>query len=146
MKKLIYLLCVTFLMLQSCSSDSSKNSENINNTLLLGKWNLVSDFDGTANNPIETITTCQKEFWQFDFKNSNELIFRTTSDDPSLTLNQCSPILINYTYSINNETVTMTPVKPDYKGGSLKIKSISSTQLVLTNDNGDTFRMLTFKK
>lgn len=148
MKKLIYLLSVTFLMLQSCSSDSSKNSENVNNTLLLGKWNLVSDFDGTANNPIETITTCQKEFWQFDFKNSNELIFRTTSDDPSLTLNQCSPTLLNYTYSISNETLTMTPVNTGYQAGILKIKSLSSNQLVLRagNDNDNTFRMLTFKK
>ena len=148
MKKIIYLLSVTFLILQSCSSDSSKNSENINNTLLLGKWNLVSDCFGTANNPIESITTCQKAFWQFDFKNNNELIFRSTSDDPSLTSSQCDPKLLNYTYSINNETLTMTPVSTGYQAGILKIKSLSSTQLVLRagNDNDNTFRKFTFKK
>ncbi len=38
MKNLFYLLSITFLLLQGCSSDSSKDSENIDNTLLLRKW------------------------------------------------------------------------------------------------------------
>ncbi len=46
MKKLIYLLSVTFILLQSCSSDGSKNSENGDNTLLLRKWYLVSETSG----------------------------------------------------------------------------------------------------
>ena len=153
MKKLIYLLSVTFLLLQSCSSGDSNNSTNVDNTLLLGKWDLVSDKMGTANNPIESITTCQKALWQFDFKNNSELVMSTTSDDPSLTLNQCDPALRNYTYAINNDMLTITPVNSNpvntgYQVTSLKIKSLSSTQLVLRagNDTDNTFRMFTFKK
>jgi hypothetical protein len=148
MKKIIYLLSVTFLMLQSCSSGESNNSTNFDYSLLLGKWDLVSDKVGTANNPIESITYCQQTFWQFDFINNNELVFRSTSDDPSLTFSECEPELLNFTYSINNEILTMTPVNNGYILGILKIKSLSSTQLVLRagNDTDNTFRMFTFEK
>lgn len=150
MKKILSIISITFLILQSCSSS---NSEETNNTadskvLILGKWNLISDKMGTANNPIESITTCQKAFWQFDFKNNSELVIRATSDDPSLTSSQCAPALHDYNYSINNGLLTYTPVNTGYQGGGLKIKSLSSTQLVLRagNDNDNTFREFTFKK
>jgi hypothetical protein len=148
MKKIFYVLSISFLILQSCSSGDSNNSTNFDNTLLLGKWDLVSDKIGTANNPIEKITYCQQAFWQFDFKNNNELVFRSTSDDPSLTSGQCGPELLNYTYTINNEILTMTPVNSGYNGGNFKIKSLSSTQLVLRagNDTDNTFRLFTFEK
>lgn len=147
MKKIITLI-LGITLVYSCSSGDSNNSTNFDNTLLLGKWDLVSDKIGTANNPIETITYCKQAFWQFDFKNNNDLVFRSTSDDPSLTSGQCEPELLNYTYSINNEILTMTPVNNGYNGGILKIKSLSSTQLVLRagNDTDNTFRMFTFKK
>ncbi len=38
MNKLIYLLSITFIVLQGCSSDSRNNSHNVDNTLLLRKW------------------------------------------------------------------------------------------------------------
>jgi hypothetical protein len=155
MKKILFLISITFLLLQSCSSS---NSEETNNTadskvLILGKWNLVSDKMGTANNPIESITTCQKAYWQFDFKNNSELVMRTTSDDPLLTSSQCEPAMRNYTYSIDQSMLIMTPVNSTpvntgYEARTLKIKSLSSTQLVLRagNDNDNTFREFTFKK
>ncbi len=150
MKKLIYLLSITFLLLQACSPSDNGEANNTadSKVLILGKWNLVSDKVGTANNPIESITTCQKTFWQFEFKNNIELVMRTTSDDPSLTSSQCNPALRNYTYSINNGLLSFTPVNTGYQAGILKIKSLSSTQLVLRagNDNDNTFREFTFKK
>jgi hypothetical protein len=153
MKKILSLISITFLILQSCSSSNSEEANNSadSKVLILGKWNLVSDKMGTANNPIENITTCQKAFWQFDFKNNSELDMITTSDDPSLTLNQCTANLFNYTYSIDKDILTYTPVNTGNQvgqAGGLKIKSVSSTQLVLRagNDNDNTFREFTFKK
>lgn len=53
MKKNIYLLSISFLMLLSCSSgdnNSSDNSSNESNALLLRKWFLISQtFDGKTH-------------------------------------------------------------------------------------------------
>ena len=50
--------------------------------LILGKWNLISNKYGPINNPEEMITTCELAFWQFNFKNNNEIVFRATGDVP----------------------------------------------------------------
>lgn len=147
MKKIILFLLLTTSLI-SCTQNEGSNTPVDTQVLILGKWNLVSDTFGTANNPVENITTCQKEFWQFDFKNNNEIVFRSTSDDPSLTSGQCAPQFLNYTYSINNGSLIMTPVNSGYSAFGGVIKSLSSTELVLRGgiDTNNTFRTFTFKK
>jgi hypothetical protein len=52
MKKLIYLLGITLLILQSCSSGDSNSANNNNNvnTLLFRKWYLLSStFEGKTH-------------------------------------------------------------------------------------------------
>lgn len=50
MKKLIYMLSISFLMLQSCSSGDNSSDSSNNNSLLLRKWYLVSQtFDGKTH-------------------------------------------------------------------------------------------------
>ncbi len=49
MKKIIYLLSITFLMLQSCTSDSSSDSNNPNDTAVLVKTILRSHDPNTSN-------------------------------------------------------------------------------------------------
>jgi hypothetical protein len=89
---------------------------------------------------------------QFGFletiKNNNEIVYRSTSDDPSLTSGQCAPQFLNYTYSINNGSLIMTPVNSGYSAFGGVIKSLSSTELVLRGgiDTNNTFRTFTFKK
>jgi|GEM_PF-6230172 hypothetical protein len=147
MKKIILFLLLTTSLISCTQNEGSKTPADMQ-VLILGKWNLVSDTFGTANNPVENITTCQKEFWQFDFKNNNEIVFRSTSDDPSLTSSQCDPKLLNYTYSISNGTLIMTPVNGGYSAFTGIIKSLSNTQLVLRGgiDTNNKFRTFTFKK
>jgi hypothetical protein len=55
-----------------------------------------------------------------------------------------------WTYSINNGLLTMTPVNPVQSGNSPEpvwvIKSISSTQLIISTQMNSTVRILTFNK
>lgn len=149
MKKLIYLFGISFLMLQSCSSgDKDTTPPGDSTVLILGKWNLVSDTYGNDSLFDEMLTTCQQGFWQFDFENNKEIIFRTTSDDPSLGLAQCNPKLLAYTYTINNDLLMMTPVNSGYSETGCFIQSVSSTTLVLKSgvDSNRKFRKFTFKK
>ena len=75
MKKLIYLLSVTFLLLQSCSSSDSENNNSQNNTsdnsLLLRKWYLVSQtYNGVKSNEYR----CSNgNIDYFEFKEPNTL-------------------------------------------------------------------------
>jgi len=148
MKKLVYIFSIAFLMLLSCSQNENPDNPEDYKASILGKWNLISDTYGTENNPVEDITSCQLAFWQFDFKNNKDMVFKSTSDDPSLGISQCDPKLLDYTYSINNDLITMTPVNSGYSAFKGFIKSLSSTQLVISSgkDNLNKYRIFTFKK
>ena len=156
MKNLLFILNISFLVLFSCSSgdDSPKNED----YSLIGKWNLVSDISQYANNYTEGITTCQLGFWQFEFKNSEDMVFRYTSDDPSLNIGECDPQLFDYTYTINTDyfnyqqkekkSLYLVPVNSGYSEIRLFIDSLSDTHLILhdeMNENGY-YRKLIFKK
>ncbi|WP_396170143.1 lipocalin family protein [Flavobacterium sp.] len=148
-KKLIYILSITFILLQSCSSrDDSNTPQLISDGLLVGKWNLISNTYGKIDNPIEDITTCQSAFWQFDFKNSKEIVFRATTDDPSTLLANCDPKLLNYTYTVTNDLLSITPVNSGYSGAAFFIKSLTITKLVLSSgkDEYNKYSIWTFKK
>jgi hypothetical protein len=149
-KKIIILFILLTTSLISCTQNGSDNTTVNTEVLILGKWNLISDKYGPINNPTEIITTCQLAFWQFNFVSSDELICRGTSDDPSLNISQCDPRYGEWTYSINNGLLTMTPVNPVQSGNSPEpvwtIKSISSTQLIISTQMNTTVRILTFNK
>jgi hypothetical protein len=146
--KNIILALLFAISLISCTQNESVNNPKNTDVLVLGKWNLISDTYGTINNPTEEITTCQSALWQFDFKNSKEMIVRTTSDDPSLEISQCNPVLLGYTYSINNDLIIMTPINSEYSAFAGYIKSLSSTQLVISSEKDELnkYRIFTFKK
>ena len=151
-KKIIILFLLLTTSLISCTQNGNDNDNSTVNTevLILGKWNLISDKYGPINNPTEIITTCQLAFWQFNFISNDELICRGTSDDPSLNISQCNPMYSDWTYSINNGLLTRTPVNPVQSGNSTEpvwvIKSISSTQLIISTQMNSTVRILTFNK
>lgn len=147
MKKIILaLLFATSLI--SCTQNEGANTPGDPTVLILGKWNLISDTYGTQNNPEEMITTCQLAFWQFDFKNNKEMIFRATGDDPSTIISQCDPKMLAYTYTINNNLLMMTPVNSGYSEFGGFIESVSSTRLVIKSgiDEYKKYRKFTFKK
>ena len=141
MKKIILVLLFTTSLI-SCTQNEGANTPGDSTVLILGKWNLVSDTYGNDSLFDEMLTTCQQGFWQFDFKNNKEIVFRTTSDDPSLGLTQCNPKLLAYTYTINNDLLMMTPVNSGYSETGWYIQSVSSTTLVLKSgvDNNRKFR------
>lgn len=107
MKNLLFIFSLSFLILFSCSSDNDGN--NIDPTSILGKWNLVSVIEANNNGDIlESITVCQEAYWQYNFVNDSELIWRSTSDDPELDISECNPGFSNGTYSIDNNIITIT--------------------------------------
>lgn len=147
MKKIILALLFATTLI-SCTQNEGTDTSVDSKVLIVGKWDLISDTYGTANNPAEMITTCKEAFWQFDFKNNKDMVFRSTSDDPSLGISQCDPKLLDYTYSINNEVLTMTPVNTGYSTLGGFIESVSSTRLVIRFgiDANQKFRKFTFKR
>ena len=95
----------------------------------------------------ESITLCQTEFWQYDFNSNSNLIFRSTSDDPSLEYSECAPVFTNYTYSIEDNILTMIPNDTNYQTKIIEIESISNSTLVLgTLDKVNFYRRFTFEK
>ena len=147
MKKIILVLLFTTSLI-SCTQNDGANTPGDSTDLISGKWNLVSDTYGNDSLFDEMLTTCQQGFWQFDFKNNKEIVFRTTSDGPSLGLTQCNPKLLAYTYTINNDLLMMTPVNSGYSETGWYSQSVSSTTLVLKSgvDNNINFRNFTVKK
>ena len=147
MKKIIFALLFAATLI-SCTQNEGADTPGDSTVLLLGKWNLISDTYGTATKYDEMLTTCKQEYWQWDFKNSKEMIFRATSDDPSLALNQCNPKLNAYTYTIKNDLLVLTPVNSGYTGADGYIESVSNTTLVFKSriDEYQKFRKFTFKR
>lgn len=132
----------------SCTQNEGGNTPEDPKVSILGKWNLISDTYGNNSSSVEMLTTCKEAFWQFDFKNNKDMVFRSTSDDPLLAVSQCNPKLLDYTYSISNESLTMTPVNTGYSALSGFIESVSSTRLVIRFgiDANQKFRKFTFKR
>ena len=81
MKKLIYIFCISFFILQSCSSGDNSSDSSNNNSLLLRKWYLVSQtFDGK----IHYHTSCSngnRDYMEFISSGVyNEYHYKGTSD------------------------------------------------------------------
>ena len=106
MKKLIYLLSISFLMLQSCSSGGGDNSSN-DNTLLMRKW-YVNTYQCSNGN---------RDYYQFSAPN----IFRHYVTPSNL---DCNYILPEYgTWTRNGMTIV---IKYD--------QSLGITDAILTID------------
>jgi len=147
MKKIILALLFATTLI-SCTQNEGANTPEDPKVSILGKWNLISDTYGNNTSSAEMLTTCKEAFWQFDFKNNKDMVFRSTSDDPLLGVSQCNPKLLDYTYSISNDALTMTPVNSGYTAFGGYIESVSSTQLVIRSgiDANQKFRKFTFKR
>lgn len=90
MKKLIYLLSIAFLMLQSCSSRGGDNSSD-DNTLLMRKW-YVNTYQCSNGN---------RDYYQFSAPN----IFRHYVTPSNL---DCNYILPEYgTWTRNGSTIVL---------------------------------------
>jgi hypothetical protein len=99
MKKLIYLLSVTFILLQSCSSGDSSESSN-DNSLLLKKWYWVSQtYQGTTYN-LKPCSNGNIDY--FEFISPNVANFYHVSGN-----NNCSFVLEPYTWTKNGNILTL---------------------------------------
>jgi hypothetical protein len=147
MKNLLFFFSLCFLMLFSCSSEDDSN--NSSESALIGVWNLISDKDVYGNSSVELITTCQLAYWQWNFLNDSDLIFRSTSDDPSLELNECDPNFYNGNYSVDDNEITMIIIRDDGNETiTVRIESLSNSTLVLRllPDEEDYYRQFTLEK
>jgi hypothetical protein len=86
MKKKFYLFSITFLILQSCSSDSSDN--NVSSSQLIGKWEVfqVGEFPpGTSINSSTPLMNFQfecsskKDYYQFGSQGSFKAVTYNSS-------------------------------------------------------------------
>jgi hypothetical protein len=112
MKKITYLFCITFIVLQSCSSGGSSDNSN-NDSLLLRRWYFVSTtFQGTTYYPTVCNNNGHRDY--VDFLSSNIANFYHVD---SSTGNNCSDQyaletyhwvkngnIINFTYFGNNSS------------------------------------------
>lgn len=127
MKKSILLLTFLTFSFLSCSSDDSSNS--VDNSLLIGKWDLVSKKQGNTNIPL---TNCEQQ----NLNSSYEFFSNNTSikkEGYSSGSSSCSFDLYNQTYSVSGNVLTANESDPplyQYKE-KYYISSITSTTLVL---------------
>jgi hypothetical protein len=132
MKKLIYLLSVTFLMLQSCTSSESTPTNQVS---LIFKWNLDKSL---LNNTNQNISTCAKQGYIQFYSNG-------TFERKDYYLNGSSCILQGFdsgSYIYNSSTNKITLNFSDPVDGAqienLNNVNISSTTLKYSwDENGD---------
>ena len=120
MKKLIYLFSIAFLILQSCSPDSSKNSENVDNTLLLRKWYSVSQTSGGKTYIHKACSNGNRDYFEFITPNiANFYHWNNTTD--------CSYVKESFTW-----TRTGDIIKLNFGGNisTLTISELSATRFI----------------
>jgi hypothetical protein len=108
MKKLIYLLSVTFLMLQSCSSGDSSSGGNINsndNTFLMRKW---------YDNSYQCPSNGNRDYYEFSKPNIFKHYVTPSSSDCNYILPETGTwtrngvtIIIDYDQAIGNSILTI---------------------------------------
>jgi uncharacterized protein (TIGR02145 family) len=81
MKKIIYLFSITFLMLQSCSSENSSNENNNSSTYSFSQGGIITDSDGNSYPTI--VTNCSNQVWMQ--KNLNVSRYRNGDIIPQVT-------------------------------------------------------------
>lgn len=124
MKKIIYILSITFLVLQSCSSGSLDNNNSNENDLLYRKWYFVSR---TYNNNTTTYHPCNnghRDYVEFSSPNSANFYYVASSSG-----NECSDdyALEPFTFTKNGNTLKMS------YGGIINYSTISISELSVTD-------------
>lgn len=127
MKKSILLFTFLAFSFLSCSSDDSSNS--IDNSLLIGKWDLISKKQGNTN---ISLTACEQQNLNssYEFFSNNSSIKK---EGYSTGSSSCSFDLYNQTYSVSGNVLTANESDlPLYQyKEKYYITSITSTTLVL---------------
>ncbi len=126
MKKLIYLLSVTFLILQSCSSGDSNSANNNNNvnTLLFRKWHLLSStFEGKTYVHKVCPNNGHRDYLEFKSPDIANYYYVASSSN-----NICSDeyALEPYNYTKNNNLIVIK-----YK--DIQVKKLEIIELTLTS-------------
>ena len=138
MKKLICLFSITFLILQSCSSDSSNNSNTNNNdsSLLTKRWYFVSEtYQGTTHYPVVCTNNGHRDY--VDFLTSNIANFNYVSSSSG---NNCSDqyILEKFNWIKNGNTITLKFFGTNVTSETLVITELTSTSLKFTATDATT--------
>lgn len=138
MKKIFTLLSITFLILQSCSSDSSNNSNTINNdnSLLTRRWYFVSEtYQGTTHYPIVCANNGHRDY--VDFLTSNVANFNYVASSSG---NNCSDqyVLEKFNWIKNGNTVTLKFFGTNVTSETLVITELTSTTLKFTATDATT--------
>ena len=119
MKK--YLLSVTFILLQSCSSgDSNSEQKNIDNSLLLRKWYVVSQTSQGKTYYHKPCTNGNRDYLEFSVPNiANFYHWNSTND--------CSYVKESFTW-----IKTGNVIKLNFYGdiSTLTISELSVTSLI----------------
>ena len=131
MKKVVYLISITFFILQACSSNDSSSStvinDNLTNTLLVGKWEI---FQGSVypagtvvkgNEPLTNFNfACPlyKDYIQFGSQGTVKFATYNSScsEEPNITTYTKTDFLINF-------------YKNSVYDGSWEIISLTNTNL-----------------
>lgn len=135
MKRFFYLLSITFLTLQSCSSGGSSDSS-INNSLLIRKWYFVSEtYQGTTNYPVVCNNNGHRDY--VDFLSSNVADFNYVASSSG---NNCSDqyILEKFNWIKNGNTITLKFYGTNVTSETLVITELTSTTLKFTATDATT--------
>lgn len=127
MKKIIYLLSIAFLMLQSCSSGDGSGSSN-NNSLLLKKWYWVSQ-TRVGQQPYYLTPCSNGNNDYFEFISPNVANFHHVRSN-----NDCSFVLEHYTWTKNGNELILTFSGIPYIA---TISELTASRLVYTLDEGN---------
>jgi hypothetical protein len=136
MKKLIFLLSVAFLMLQSCSSeDTNNNVTPTPQSNLVYKWNLNKSQYKNVN---QTLSTCRKQTYiQFNINGTFERKDYFLIDSSCLLVGFDSG---TYNYSVVTSKITLNFSDPSDGAQVEKLNNVSITSTTLKyswDEDGD---------
>lgn len=131
MKKIIYLLTITFLLIQSCSSsENSSETNNDNTSLLIKRWYFVSEtYQGQTHYPI----VCNNRHRDYvDFLSSNVADFNYVASSSGTN---CSDqyVLEKYNWIKNGNTISLKVYGTNVTSSeTLTITELTATSLKFT--------------